>query len=115
MSFNLLKKLVSKKDLEIVPNWNGNPKHNEIIQLIGKKHKVGFFESVKKLLVRSSLESEETFEELFLDELILVKNNKTNEVYSSIRWADPNATTEQFTDIYEIISDFYRKISALKK
>ena len=115
MSFNLLKKLVSKKDLEIVPNWNGNPKHNEIIQLIGKKHKVGFFESVKKLLVRSSLESEETFEELFLDELIVVKNNKTNEVYSSIKWADPKVTEEQFTDISEIISEFYKKISVLKK
>ena len=112
MSYKLLKKLVAKKELEIVPNYNGNPKHNDIIQLIGKKHKVGFFESVKKLLVRSSLESEETFEELFLDELIIVKNNKTDEIYSSIRWADPNIAKEQFTDINEIISDFYKKINA---
>ena len=113
MSFKLLKKLVSKKNLEIVANWNGDPKHNDIIRLIGKKHKVGFFESVKKLLVRSSLESEESFEELFLDELIVVKNNKTKEIYSSRSWVNPNIAGAQFRDIGLIITDFYKKISKL--
>ena len=113
MSFKLLKKLVSKKNLEIVANWNGDPKHNDIIRLIGKKHKVGFFESVKKLLVRSSLESEESFEELFLDELIVVKNNKTKEIYSSRSWVNPNIARAQFRNIGLIITDFYKKISKL--
>tara|TARA_B100000989_G_C19267636_1_gene354845 strand:- start:165 stop:506 length:342 start_codon:yes stop_codon:yes gene_type:complete len=113
MSFKVLKKLVSKKNLEIVAIWNGDPKHNDIIRLIGKKHKVGFFESVKKLLVRSSLESEESFEELFLDELIIVKNNKTKEIYSLRSWADPNIARAQFKDIGGIITEFYKKISSL--
>ena len=77
MSFQTFKKLVSEGVLQVGSIWTGDPRKNEIIKYIGEKHKVGFFESVNKLCIRASLEDEDTFNELYIQRLIVIKNTKS--------------------------------------
>ena len=106
MSFQTLKKLVSKGVLQVGSIWTGDPRKNEIIKYIGEKHKVGFFESVNKLCIRASLEDEDTFNELYIQRLIVIKNTKSNEEYR----ANHNGVD---MGTYSDIDNFYEKIKAI--
>ena len=106
MSFQTFKKLVSEGVLQVGSIWTGDPRKNEIIKFIGEKHKEGFFESVNKLCIRASLEDEDTFNELYIQRLIVIKNTKSNEEYRA-----NNNGVDMGT--YSDIDNFYEKIKAI--
>ena len=59
--------------------YDENPVHNMLIKNIGVEHKVGFFESVEKLIKRSAMEQEYTFMLLWEADCIKIKNNSSGE------------------------------------
>ncbi len=81
MNYNKFKELVSDGKLEVGSLWNGDPRKNHIIKHFGEKHKIGFFESIHKLCMRAALEDEETFNELYRQKLIVIRNVETNEEF----------------------------------
>ena len=82
MSFEKLKEKVLSGFLDIGSKHNGNPAHNDLIRAVGKRHKVGFFESIHKLLMRSSVEEEETCNALWEHNLISFNDGKTGDEYT---------------------------------
>ena len=82
MSFKKLKEKVLSGSLDIGSKHNGNPAHNDLIRAVGKRHKVGFFESIHKLLIRSSVEKEETCNVLWEYNLISFKDRETGDEYT---------------------------------
>ena len=82
MSHYNLTNAVANGSWSIASRHDGRPSDNELIMTVGKKHKVGFFESVHKLIRRSAMEDEETCTVLWNANLIGFKNNSTGEEYA---------------------------------
>ena len=82
MSFEKLKETVKSGSWEIGSKHSGNPTHNDLIKAVGNRHKVGFFESIHKLLMRSSMEEEETCNVLWEHNLISFKERKTSQEFT---------------------------------
>ena len=82
MSFEKLTRSVLSGSWDVGSRHNGNPADNDLIKAVGKKHNVGFFESIHKLLRRSAIEDEETCSALWESNLISFKNNNTGKEYT---------------------------------
>ena len=81
-SYKRLVEIIKDNKIKLNSNWNGNPQYNDLIQEIGKQHNVGLFESVNKLLIRSSLEKETTMELLFNTNLVQFEIVNSGDIYS---------------------------------
>jgi len=99
MSYYKLREAVANGSWSIASRHDGRPSDNELILAIGKKHKVGFFESIHKLIRRSAMEDQETCEILWNANLIGFKNNFTGNEYTT----DRIGTIENLYDQYEML------------
>ena len=99
MSYYKLREAVAKSSWSVASRHDGRPSDNELIKTVGKKHKVGFFESVHKLIRRSSMEDEETCTVLWNTNLIGFKNNFTGDEYT----VDRIGSLENLYDQYEML------------
>jgi len=82
MSYETLREAVSNESWSIASRHDGRPSDNDLIKAVGKKHRVGFFESIHKLIRRSAMEDEETCTVLWNANLIGFRNNITGEEYT---------------------------------
>ena len=98
MSFEKLKETVMSGSWDIGSKHNGNPAHNDLIRAVGERHKVGFFESIHKLLMRSSMEEEETCNVLWEYNLISFKDRETNQEFT-------RNSTGSLDDLYNKLND----------
>ena len=90
------KTFIDLKDCVLSGSWgiasrhDGNPLDNQLIKEIGAKHKVGFFESVHKLIIRSAMEDEESCLDLWEANLIGFTNYSTGKEYTAGRVGNIN-------------------------
>ena len=96
MSYYKLREAVGSGSWSIASRHDGRPSDNELIKAIGKSHKVGFFESVHKLITRSAMENQQTCEDLWNANLIGFRNNSTGEEYTLDRVGNINELYNKF-------------------
>ena len=99
MSYYKLREAVAKGSWSVASRHDGRPSDNELIKAIGKSHKVGFFESVHKLITRSAMENQQTCEDLWNANLIGFKNNFTGDECT----VDRTGTLENLYEQYEML------------
>ena len=99
MSYYKLREAVANESWSIASRHDGRPSDNELIKAIGKKHKVGFFESIHKLIRRSAMEDEETCNVLWNANLIGFRNNFTGGEYTT----DRIGSIQNLYDQYEML------------
>ena len=99
MSYYKLREAVASGTWSIASRHDGRPSDNELIKAIGKSHKVGFFESVHKLITRSAMENQQTCEDLWNANLIGFKNNFTGDEYAVDRIGSLENLYDQYEDL----------------